>query len=128
MRLLQIDDDAHVAKAFQRIAQSCGYEVRSTDRSDIFKATYESFQPQVIILDLAMPEVDGVEILRFLADAACQASILIFSGLEPRVLEAAGRLAGARGLKIAGVLSKPVRAANLRLILNGLKEAIAVDA
>lgn len=120
-RLLHIDDDPHVGKAFALVARSCGYETKTTSQSSAFKEACEAFRPHVIVCDLAMPNVDGIELLRYLADSGCEAKILIVSGLDRRVLDAAGRLAAARGLNIVGTLNKPVQAADLRFALNGLK-------
>jgi CheY-like chemotaxis protein len=123
-RLLHIDDDPYVGKAFALVARACGYETKTTSHSSDFKSAYEAFKPHVIVCDLAMPNVDGIELLRYLADAGCEAKILIVSGLDRRVLDAAGRLAAARGLNIAGTLNKPVQAADLRLALNGVKTGL----
>jgi CheY-like chemotaxis protein len=123
--MLHIDDDRDVGKAFAKVAESCGYETITTTRGADFKAACEAFKPHVIICDLAMPSDDGIELLRYLADTGCEAKILIVSGLDRRVLDAAGRFATARGLKIAGTLNKPVQAAELRSALKALKEDLA---
>jgi len=127
-RLLHIDDDPFVGRAFAKVAKSCGYETKTTSQAADFKAMCEAFKPHVIICDLAMPNVDGIELLRYLADSGCEAKILIISGLDRRVLDAAGRLAAARGLNIAGTLNKPVQVGDLRSALNGLKTNLGPDA
>ncbi len=123
MRLLQIDDDPHVGMAYRKVAHGCGYETAVTGSSAAFKAAYESFKPDVIMLDLDMPGTDGIELLRFLAGAGCTAKILIASGQHPRTLEAAGRLASARGLAFAGTISKPMGSSELRAALHSLRAA-----
>jgi EAL domain-containing protein (putative c-di-GMP-specific phosphodiesterase class I) len=68
-----------------------------------------------IILDLLMPGKDGVEILRELGAAHATGKILIASGYaDERVLETAFRLGEERGLKMVGVIHKPIRASDLR--------------
>jgi DNA-binding response OmpR family regulator len=120
MRFLLVDDDPHVGLAIRHVAESCGFEVRTTHRADGFKDAYEDFHPDVITLDLGFPHGDGIELLRYLADDGCNAHIVIVSGFDERVLDAAKRLGEARGLKMSGTISKPMRLAQLRTIFNEL--------
>jgi CheY-like chemotaxis protein len=116
-RLLLIDDEPQMRSFLSRVAQGCGYEVRNTDDAAGFKQVYLSWIPDIVILDLVMPQIDGIELLRFLAERASKARILIISGFDPKVLDAAGRLGAAHGLSMIGALSKPVRVAELRAVL-----------
>jgi DNA-binding response OmpR family regulator len=113
-RLLIVDDEPAIARLIQRIAQGCGYEVTVTHDAEDFMDALVAGEPDAIVLDLSLPNVDGVELLRFLAAARCRSKILIISGFDARVLETSGRLGEARGLNICGTLMKPVRAADLR--------------
>lgn len=81
-------------------------------------------EADVIVLDLSLPDTDGIELLRFLGTTKCRAQILIISGFDSRVLETAGRLGSALGLRIAGTLTKPIRIADLRTAITGLKEEV----
>jgi DNA-binding response OmpR family regulator len=119
-RLLLIDDEPGIADFIRRAAEDIGFEVRATDRPTEFMALYASFQPTTIVLDLAMPEVDGVELMRWLADHGCKVPIMIISGIDQRVLDAASRLGEARGLRIARTLTKPIRLTTLRHAFNNL--------
>lgn len=120
-RMLLIDDEPDVAAYIQAVAEDCGFEVRATHRAQEFMTTYESFRPNVISLDLAIPGVDGIELLRYLADKACTARIFIASGFGGNVLSAAERLGAARGLKMAGIIEKPMRPTDLRRLFNELQ-------
>ena len=122
-RLLVIDDEPHIGLVIKRIAEGCGYEVQTTNRADAFKVAYAKFHPDAIVLDLAVPDMDGIELLRWLADAGCDNPIIIASGFDTKVIEAAKMLGEARGLRMAGVLSKPFLAAELRSTLAGLPQA-----
>lgn len=119
-RLLIVDDEPAMARLIQRVAKSCGYEVAVTHDAEDFMDALVAGEPDAIALDLSLPRVDGVELLRFLAAAKCRAKILIISGFDARVLETSGRLGEASGLNIAGTLMKPVRAAELRAAIEGL--------
>lgn len=122
-RLLIIDDEFDIAVLVKEVAEDCGYDVRITVNSNSFKQTYASFQPDLIVLDLSLPGMDGIQLLRFLADAECTARLLILSGFDRKVRNAAEQLGGARGLKMAGSIAKPLRIADLRTLLDGLRTA-----
>ncbi|MFN3388529.1 MAG: response regulator [Allosphingosinicella sp.] len=116
-RLLLIDDELSVARFLAHAAEECGYEAIVTVTAESFRAQYVTADPAVVVVDLALPRSDGVELLRFLAEHRCEALVLIISGFDARVLDAAMRLGTAFGLRMAGPLSKPVR-------LQALMEAI----
>lgn len=122
-RLLVIDDNLDFCNFVRNVAQECGYAAAIAGDARDFMTKYSAFKPTVIVVDLAMPEVDGIELLRFLSDSECDASLLIVSGFDPTVLEAAARLGVARGLRMAGTLSKPVRVAQLDGVLRSLSMA-----
>lgn len=68
----------------------------------------------VLILDLNMPDFDGVEFLDVLREQNFAAPIVIVSGAHESVRAGAAGLAKAKGLNVTGVLSKPVSLDKLR--------------
>jgi EAL domain-containing protein (putative c-di-GMP-specific phosphodiesterase class I)/AmiR/NasT family two-component response regulator len=62
----------------------------------------------ILVLDLAMPGVDGVDVLARLAKLPISPSVILISGHGQAVLHAASRGAQAAGLAVLGVLTKPV--------------------
>ena len=124
-RLLIVDDEPAIGRLVKRVAEGCGYTVTATDDSERFLDALISTNPDVIVLDLSLPQLDGVELLRFLAASKCRAKILILSGFDARVLETTGRLGAEQGLAIAGTLAKPLRVAELREALTALDESVA---
>jgi EAL domain-containing protein (putative c-di-GMP-specific phosphodiesterase class I) len=64
-----------------------------------------------------MPDMDGVEVLRLLAERHCRSMIIITSGVGSRILDAAQRSAEGFKLNLAGVLPKPFNSATLRELL-----------
>jgi DNA-binding response OmpR family regulator len=119
-RLLIIDDEPEVGAIIRQIAEGCGFEVEATTSADAFKAAYSTFRPTVIIVDLAVPNTDGIQLFRWLADEHCTVPIVIVSGFDDKVLESAKRLGEARGLLMGGIITKPMRAADICSLLNGL--------
>jgi CheY-like chemotaxis protein len=78
----------------------------------------------VVALDLGMPGMDGIELIRFLAAQNYSAPVLIVSGFDRRVLESAFRLGEALGLTMAGPVEKPVRFEVLEEMLSRLKATL----
>ena len=119
-KLLVIDDEAAITSLIERIAEPCGYDVVATSDAGEFQESFEAAPPDVICLDLAMPHVDGIEILRFLADRQCSCPLLIVSGFDGGTVSTALRLAEARGLNVAGAIPKPIKIEELRDLLSSL--------
>lgn len=118
-RLLILDDDPLVGCTMQFIAEDLGLETCFVSTAMAFFAQLEAWQPTHIALDLIMPDMDGVQVMKRLAGDRCRARIIITSGVGSRVLDAAGRSAAEHGLDIAGVLSKPFSTGDLRQLLAG---------
>lgn len=116
-RLLVLDDDAMIGTTIEVIARTVGFDVQGTVTANAFFDSLENWRPTYIVLDLIMPDMDGMEILVELARRNCTVPIIIISGVGHRVLDAAARSASEHGLTIAGVLAKPFTPQSLREIL-----------
>ena len=119
-RLLIIDDEPDIGTILKYIAEDCGFEVVATTTSTAFKTSYATFKPTVMVIDLAVPDIDGIELFRWLADEGCTTPVMILSGFGEKVLESARRLGEARGLVMAGIINKPMNADGVRAMLNSL--------
>jgi EAL domain-containing protein (putative c-di-GMP-specific phosphodiesterase class I)/FixJ family two-component response regulator len=116
-RILILDDDASVGQTIQWIAESLGFEAAFVTDAEEFFLKLAQMIPDIITVDLVMPGLDGVEIMRLLAERKCRAKIVISSGMGTRVLDAAQRSAQEHGLSIAGVISKPISREALRALI-----------
>ena len=116
-RLLLIDDEPQLAAFVANAATMCGFDPITTDRDEDFRTRFAENRPEMVALDLGMPGMDGVELLRFLSDHGFGGPVLIISGFDRRVLESAFRLGEALGLKMVGPLEKPARLDTLEAIL-----------
>ena len=119
-RLLIIDDEPDIGAILKYIAEDCGYEVNATMAADEFKIAYASFKPTAVVVDLALPNTDGIELFRWLADQGCTLPILILSGFDDKVLESAKLLGEARGLQMRGIITKPMDLRAVRALLEAL--------
>jgi EAL domain-containing protein (putative c-di-GMP-specific phosphodiesterase class I) len=106
-RLLVIDDEPLTASVVGKVARMLGFDVITTDDPSDLRTRLRSWQPSAIVLDLLMPGLDGFEVLAILKEEGSTARILIVSGVDYPMIEAARNLATRYGLRIAGVLSKP---------------------
>jgi two-component system, OmpR family, response regulator len=123
-RLLLIDDEPALAEFLADAARGCGFEPVITSNDAEFQEQFLASQPDMVALDLGMPGMDGVELLRFLATQRYSAPVLIVSGFDRRVLESAFRLGEALGLTMAGPVEKPVRLEDLEAVLGQLKATL----
>nr|NUR37115.1 response regulator [Sphingomonas sp.] len=122
--LLLIDDEPALADFLADAARECGFEPVVTSNDTEFRDTFRATQPDMVALDLGMPGMDGVELLRFLAGESYHSPVLIVSGFDRRVLESAFRLGEALGLNMAGPVEKPVRLEDLEAVLNQLRSTL----
>lgn len=119
-QLLMCDDEPQVGDFVRRIAEDLGYRMHFTARADGFVPLYREVRPDVVVLDMVMPDTDGIELLSFLAKEGSRAQIILMSGFNPQMMDSAQLLGEAHSLRMAGVVAKPVRAADLRALLAGL--------
>lgn len=119
-RLLAVDDNSDSAELIARVAAKCGYDSRSmTDSSTLGQVLHE-WNPQVLTLDLCMPEEDGISVLSLLTDCGFSGRLVIINGQDEWFRKTARRLASARGLDVVEDLCKPVDLKALRELLTHL--------
>lgn len=125
-RLLVLDDDPDIGRTVRNMSENLGYQCRVAIRPNDFFAALDDWRPTHILLDLMMPEMDGMEVIRHLAHRQCDATLIISSGLGSRVVDAASRAASQHRLNMAGVLAKPFSIRDLRTLLGRTPPAKAV--
>ncbi len=138
-RLLVVDDEPEMRSMYRDVAEEMGFRVEEAGNQAEFVVTYDKHDPTAVLLDLTMPDIDGVELLRDLADRGCAAPIILASGQDERVISTAQRLGRMFGLTMIAVLQKPVAVSALEGALRsvwleaagvtvaGLEKAIAME-
>lgn len=112
-RMLIVDDEPAFLIVIRPLAEKLGYEVETMTDARNFKEAYARFDPAVVLLDMIMPEVDGIEVIDWLASVKSLAQIIIISGLSPIYAKAAVALGESKGLQSISRLVKPVSLAIL---------------
>ncbi len=107
-RLLVLDDEPGICEFVGEVAEGLGFEVSLTTQAAEFRRRVSSFEPSVVVLDLQMPEADGIEQLRFLGETGCDAKVLVVSGMDTRVLATAEHLGRSLGVDMLGTQQKPL--------------------
>ncbi len=86
-RVLVVEDDEDIAQALQRSLRMEGYEVRVAGDGEAALEQAASFLPDLVVLDLGLPKLDGIEVARRLR-AESDVPILVLTArdaLESRV-------------------------------------------
>jgi two-component system, NtrC family, response regulator HydG len=119
LHLLVVDDDAGVVGMVDRFASQLGYDVFFRNRGDEALACLADVQPDVALIDLQMPGVGGIDVLRAIraADPRCQAILMTGNATLDTAIEAvkAGAL---------DYLTKPFDLERLKGLLITVREGI----
>ena len=106
-RLLSLDDDEEIGKIVGAVAQKAEFDAIVTATAQAFNESLQRQTPDVIVLDLQMPEMDGIQMLRALGDRNIQAPIILVTGVDARTIASAEQYGRRRGLRILSTLQKP---------------------
>ncbi len=113
-----LDDAKDICFLICRVADKDGHDVLVQSNTKTIETAYLSHRPDIILLDLQMPGMDGIEILRMLAKHESGAAITVMSGVDGEIIHTTMELGKAMGLNMVGILSKPLDLVKLKEILN----------
>jgi CheY-like chemotaxis protein len=119
-RLLIVDDEPRFATFVERVAEPLGYEVEVTHHGRDFQAAYLRECPDIVVIDMVMPDIDGNELILWLVEQRSAADIVIITGYHPDYAVNARLLAEFKGLRSVVTLSKPISVTRLRAALANL--------
>jgi len=122
-RLLALDDHTDSAELIARVAAKIGYDSRTAASPNELRDALGSWQPEILTIDLSLPGEDGLAVFSLLQQQGFGGHIFIISGHDECMRRSAGRLASAKGLNVAGNLSKPIDLKVLRSLLGELLES-----
>jgi two-component system chemotaxis response regulator CheB len=117
LRLLAVDDDASSAELIVRVAERCGYEAFATSDSRGVVNLAKALNPDIMAVDINMPNIDAVGLFELLAKASYGGRILIVSGEDEAVLRQTQAKAQSMGLSVPYLQQKPLDFQKLRAML-----------
>jgi EAL domain-containing protein (putative c-di-GMP-specific phosphodiesterase class I) len=120
-RIYIIDDEVQVAELFSAAIDSVGIDNQYFTNAREFLAI-DLVDTDVVLLDLNMPDIDGIEVIRVLGKNSAQVQLVLISGHDSGVLHSAQQLAQAHSLRVAGSLSKPVSIEKLKRLVIQLSQ------
>lgn len=123
LRVLVIDDDGFMREVVTTGLNSLGVGrvFAAADGAEGIRQVAQG-RPDVVICDLNMPGMDGVEFLRHLAERSFLGGLLIFSAEDDLIRRTAQDLAREHGLNLLGSLSKPVKVEELLEVLSRFQQ------
>jgi CheY-like chemotaxis protein len=125
LRFLVVEDNAFTSRVVERTLRGLGAEEVHTARTgreglELIAGLQPS--PDVILLDLRMPEMGGVEMITRLADRGFPGAVIVTSGVDEETLASVEAVARQSSVRLLGCLPKPIEADRLAELLGRLQE------
>jgi DNA-binding NtrC family response regulator len=116
-RILVVDDEVNARSALAELLRDEGYDVETA--ADAFKALgkYESFAPHVVVTDLKMPGMDGIELVKKIRATEDAAAVVVMTAFGAVTSAVEAMRAGA-----ADYLTKPLDFDELSVVLENVFE------
>ena len=89
LRVLIVGDDPQIARVLRTVLATEGYQVRSATDGEAALSTFTEWQPQLVLTDLFMPHMDGIELCRRIRATSAVPIIVLSATGEERMKVAA---------------------------------------
>lgn len=114
---LVVDDDADFAAFVADVAEGIGYEVHTHRSARAGLDAMKAGHPSVIVMDVVMPDMDGVELVQAIGRENPEIPVIVMSGYDERYLDLVKTLGQANGARVIATLTKPFTADELETAL-----------
>jgi two-component system, OmpR family, response regulator len=127
-RLLIVDDETTITKIIGRIASGLDYEIEAVNDATQAMDVFRSFMPDILMIDMVMPDVDGIDILRQVMAVSRDVKIIMMTGFGPGYLRLAKAVALFDEMPDITELTKPFRRADILLALGEAERVVVTRA
>jgi two-component system chemotaxis response regulator CheY len=97
MRLLIVDDSNVIRRAIARQIGNSRYEVRAAGNGTEALAVFDEFTPEIVTMDITMPELDGLSCVDAILNRRPDTKILVISALADKATAVEAIKRGAQG-------------------------------
>ena len=115
--ILIVDDDVQFGRFVKRAMSDMGHTLEQISKSCEIFERYDVFAPDIIFLDIFMPDFDGIEVSNWLAKKRFDGTLVFMSGYDPAYLIAARNIVQQRSQAKVATLEKPARVEEIRELL-----------
>ncbi len=131
LRILVVEDHGFQRWALGSMLKTLGVRVvfEAEDGGSALELLSSLGEPaDVVLADLDMPGMDGMELMRHVGETRVPASVILMSGLHRSVIATAESMAQAYGVHVLGTIEKPVEPGKLERLLLQVPSARRRDA
>ena len=84
MKILVVDDDVHILKLYKLELEEDGYEVITASNGQEAMELFDSEEPNLVTLDILMPDIDGISLLRQMKEKKPRLPIIMSTAYDYR--------------------------------------------
>ncbi|MDQ1456639.1 MAG: hypothetical protein QOH28_2259 [Actinomycetota bacterium] len=134
-QVLVVEDDATIGRSLEQALQAQGYQVTLAANGTSARRAFARLVPDLVVLDLGLPDMDGVDLCRELRASAPAVSILVLTARQEEIDVVVGLDAGAndyvtKPFRLAELLARVrvhLRRPNARVLLRSVVGDLEID-
>ena len=112
IRVLVVDDERDIREGSERILSRLGFQLQTAARGDEALQLFDPFRPAIVLLDLKMPGIDGMEVLKRLREKDPSLLVIVITGYATAEQARESMKGGA-----VDFIAKPFRISQLRELI-----------
>ncbi|MCC6984655.1 MAG: EAL domain-containing protein [Bauldia sp.] len=117
VRCAVVEDNEGLRALLARTLVRLGCEVAAFDSAETFHAIVAAEAPDIVLLDVNLPDADAIDVIRFLREIRFAGVLQLVSGLRVDLLESIRQVAERHGIRTLPPLAKPFRVQEIGEVL-----------